>query len=89
MTQEIQRTVRKSLMKKQAKIENALRSDNGGRRAGAERRSFSYTYYIPERRNGQDRRHGSDRRMSLRPDISSKSQRPRKDDQLDQTGIPS
>lgn len=76
-------------MKKPTQTENAVKPDNGGRRSGAERRNFSYTYCIPERRNGQDRRNGKDRRMSLRPKISSKTRRPRRDDQLDQTGIPS
>lgn len=76
-------------MKKRIKAENALKSDNGGRRSGAERRNFSYTYYIPERRNGQDRRKGRDRRMSLRPKNSFKTRTPQRDDQLDQTGIPS
>jgi hypothetical protein len=47
-------------MKKQAKAEKALRSDNGERRSGLERRKFSYTLYIPERRNGQDRRDCND-----------------------------
>jgi len=40
--------------------------DNQGRRCGAERRTFSYTCYIPERRTGIDRRSGTDRRTSLR-----------------------
>ena len=35
---------------------------NGGRRSGAERRKFSYTLYIPERRSGRDRRKKPDRR---------------------------
>ena len=39
--------------------------DNGGRRLGIERRSYSYTYYIPERRSGNDRRSGQDRRSSI------------------------
>ncbi|MFO7707736.1 MAG: hypothetical protein R6V84_06155 [Desulfobacterales bacterium] len=30
--------------------------DNGGRRSGAERRKFSYTLHVPERRSGSDRR---------------------------------
>jgi hypothetical protein len=75
-------------MKKQAGTLNALEADNGGRRLGAERRRFSYTYYIPERRKGQDRRNGKDRRTSLQPRISSKTLRPRQDDTLDQNGIP-
>jgi hypothetical protein len=35
---------------------------NGDRRAGIERRQFSYTGVIPERRSGKDRRSGNDRR---------------------------
>jgi len=37
--------------------------DNGGRRLGIDRRQFSYTTYIPERRSGKDRRSGNDRRL--------------------------
>jgi len=37
-------------------------SDNGGRRSGIERRRFSYSAHIPERRKGIDRRCGEDRR---------------------------
>jgi hypothetical protein len=36
--------------------------DNGGRRSGRDRRQFSYTGHIPERRSGHDRRIGLDRR---------------------------
>ena len=36
--------------------------DNGGRRSGIERRRFSYSGHIPERRSGVDRRCGKDRR---------------------------
>jgi len=36
--------------------------DNGGRRTGIERRHFSYSAHIPERRSGQERRSGKDRR---------------------------
>jgi hypothetical protein len=36
--------------------------DNGGRRSGRDRRQFSYTGHIPERRSGHDRRNGLDRR---------------------------
>jgi hypothetical protein len=39
--------------------------DNGGRRAGIDRRHFSYTGHIPERRRGDDRRKASDRRSGL------------------------
>jgi hypothetical protein len=30
--------------------------DKGNRRIGIERRQFSYTHYLPERREGNDRR---------------------------------
>jgi hypothetical protein len=36
--------------------------DNGGRRSGLDRRQFSYSGYLPERRSGKDRRYGPDRR---------------------------
>ena len=39
--------------------------DNGGRRLGGERRRFSYSVCIPERRPGSDRRSGLDRREGL------------------------
>ncbi len=38
--------------------------DIGGRRAGIDRRQFSYLMHIPERRSGMDRRSGVDRRIS-------------------------
>jgi hypothetical protein len=34
----------------------------GGRRSGIDRREFSYTMHIPERRTGADRRSSVDRR---------------------------
>ena len=34
-------------------------------RTGLERRQFSYTAYIPERRSGEDRRKGSERRSAI------------------------
>jgi hypothetical protein len=41
---------------------NANRSiDNGGRRLGIERRQFTYSYYVPERRIGIDRRMNPER----------------------------
>ncbi len=40
--------------------------DNGGRRAGIERRQFHYTFHVPERRSSIDRRSGKDRRKSPR-----------------------
>ncbi len=36
--------------------------DNGGRRSGGDRRNYSYTLHIPERRNGNNRRCAEDRR---------------------------
>lgn len=39
--------------------------DNGGRRLGGDRRRFSYSVHIPERRPGTDRRSGFDRRDEL------------------------
>ena len=36
--------------------------DNGGRRSGIDRRYFSYTGHIPERREESGRRSGQDRR---------------------------
>ena len=49
------------------KNENDIREqliilDNGGRRSGGDRRNYSYTLHIPERRSGDDRRSGTDRR---------------------------
>jgi hypothetical protein len=39
--------------------------DNGGRRAGLDRRRFFYSTHIPERRKGGDRRQNGDRRSGL------------------------
>jgi hypothetical protein len=39
-------------------------SDNGGRRQGLERRYFSYSIHIPERRSVHDNRSGKDRRSA-------------------------
>jgi hypothetical protein len=36
--------------------------DNGNRRLDMDRREFSYTAYLPERRSGKDRRGVSDHR---------------------------
>ncbi|MEJ2725177.1 MAG: hypothetical protein P8175_11155 [Deltaproteobacteria bacterium] len=40
-------------------------NDNGGRRSGYVRRTFSYSAHIPERRDGMDRRSGRDRRKPI------------------------
>ena len=46
--------------------------DNGESRIGLERRQFSYTAHIPERRSGRDRRKSLERRKAIhrmrRPD---------------------
>jgi hypothetical protein len=39
--------------------------DTGGRRIGIDRRDFSYTNYLPNRRVEEDRRRGVDRRTGL------------------------
>ena len=39
--------------------------DNGGRRLGDDRRQFSYTNHIPDRRLDEERRTGLDRRSRL------------------------
>ena len=39
--------------------------DCGGRRSGIDRRTFSYSDYIPERRANNDRRDGEDRRSGI------------------------
>ncbi len=44
-------------------LEQLIILDNGGRRSGGDRRNYSYTLHIPERRNGPDRRSGTDRRI--------------------------
>ena len=36
--------------------------DNGGRRSGGDRRNYSYSIHLPERRTNRDRRDGIDRR---------------------------
>jgi hypothetical protein len=41
-------------------------NDKGGQRTGVERRQFSYSLYIPERRHGQERREELDLRESNR-----------------------
>ncbi|MFZ7125281.1 MAG: hypothetical protein ACOWWM_03890 [Desulfobacterales bacterium] len=45
---------------------SGIPSDNGGRRSGIERRSYSYSGHIPERRSGEDRRKDGDRRSGIR-----------------------
>jgi hypothetical protein len=51
------------MQKKENDIVELLTSmDNGGRRSGGERRNYSYSLHIPERRKGKDRRESDDRR---------------------------
>ena len=53
------------------KQQTAKSTDNGGRRSGGDRRKYSYTLHVPERRSGNDRRIVKDRRMSPRYKIPS------------------
>ena len=46
-------------------------TDNGGRRSGGDRRTYSYTLHVPERRTGTERREGKDRRKAPRYKIPS------------------
>lgn len=45
---------------------NADKKNNRGKRSGIERRTFSYDFHLPERREGVDERSGNDRRTSNR-----------------------
>ena len=40
-------------------------AENGSRRSGIDRRGFSFTAYLPERRSGKDRRTGFNRRSGI------------------------
>ena len=51
--------------------QNLTLTDNGGRRSGGDRRTYSYTMHFPERRSGEDRRKGKDRRQTPRYNIPS------------------
>ena len=51
--------------------QNLTSTDNGGRRSGGDRRTYSYTMHVPERRSGGDRRKGKDRRQTPRYKIPS------------------
>ena len=53
------------------KKQNGTSTDNGGRRSGGDRRIYSYTLHVPERRDGADRREGKDRRKAPRYKIPS------------------
>jgi len=43
-------------------MDRRLLSDKGGRRTGIDRRRYSYTVHIPERRYSEGRRQNPDRR---------------------------
>ena len=51
--------------------QNLTSTDNGGRRSGGDRRTYSYTMHFPERRSGEDRRKKKDRRKTPRYRIPS------------------
>ncbi|MBT8331052.1 MAG: hypothetical protein KJP06_01870 [Deltaproteobacteria bacterium] len=53
------------------KKQNLTSTDNGGRRSGGDRRTYSYTMHFPERRSGEDRRKKEDRRKTPRYQIPS------------------
>ena len=53
------------------KKQNDTSLDNGGRRSGGDRRTYSYPLHVPERRSGNDRRQGQDRRKAPRYKIPS------------------
>ena len=57
-------------------LEQLIILDNGGRRSGGDRRNYSYTLHIPERRNGPDRRSGTDRRKLPRAEEVSQTPPP-------------
>jgi hypothetical protein len=52
-------------------MDRHLLSDNGGRRSGIDRRRYSYTVHIPERRYGEERRQKSDRRGKQATHVTS------------------
>ena len=52
-------------------LEQQIYLDNVGRRTGGDRRNYSYTLHIPERRKGKERRRGDDRRQFLRTETVS------------------
>lgn len=55
-------------------LERLISLDNGGRRCGGDRRNYSYTLHIPERRSGKDRRNGLDRRVKPRTTTKLKAE---------------
>ncbi len=55
----------KAVKKARVQVSPFFLSDRGGRRLGIDRRRFSYTLHIPERRRGGERRRIKDRRKEL------------------------
>ena len=51
--------------KAKVEVSPSFLSDRGGRRLGIDRRKFTYTLHIPERRIGRERRRIKDRRGEL------------------------
>ena len=49
--------------------------DNGGKRSGVDRRQFSYSSHIPERRSNKDRRGGFDRRKARDSNFKGRERR--------------
>lgn len=56
--------IREEHEKAKAVLDNLRLRDNGGRRSGLDRRSFSYAGHLPERREGTERRIDLDRRCN-------------------------
>ena len=51
------------------KLKQISNSDNNGQRSGMDRRNFTYTVNIPEKRSGEDRRRNKDQRPCLEDKI--------------------
>jgi hypothetical protein len=49
-----------------SQVNDVNSADKGGRRKDNSRRQFAYTFYLPERRSGLDRRADKDRRRENR-----------------------
>jgi hypothetical protein len=52
-------------------LEQQVSVEQVDRRSGGDRRNYSYTLHIPERRKGKERRSGNDRRHYQRADSVS------------------
>ena len=56
---------KRGVEKAKVEVSPSFLSDRGGRRLGIDRRRFTYTLHIPERRIGRERRRIKDRRGEL------------------------